>query len=938
MNSSQMIWVDQAGEGRNVFSLFLRRFHLKSLVESVPFHLFADSLYRLRVNGKIVGFGPARFIPSHPEYDSYELNKWLRVGENTILVEVNSRGAPCYQAVQSRGGFVACGTTHFGDGSLLDFSTPGEWQCLASQAWEQNAEPFSFAQGPVEILDQTKLPAGYPSFLNGTGEDEWQRPVELSEPGHWGKFSARAIPMPSLQPLAAQQVVLAAGLSNGLTRQGFNAGNVRLRVRQPFFTHIHSVNAQEIDLGIFWGPVYVNGEKLTHSPCERRGNRENARATLRAGWNFIYGLPEVIQPYWSWLMDFPSSAGLVLRALPDHACLSSFALAPVSHLPLKSLASVVPTSLAEVVNYPEAWRMVPMSATSFSPAREMSWDLVGEVWEKNFSFPGEWDLPASPDGATLVLDFGGEYLGHFYAEFETETGTVVDVGYDELLRKDGTLAFFRRNPYVNAADRFICASGVARIEAFHERGGRYVQLTFRGSTGPIRLKQVGILQTTVQHEVCGNFHCGDDLLNWTWEAGQRTIEAGLSDGWLDSPWRERGMYVGDVLVEAAVTRKLIDDWRLEPWAIRLFARSQLPNGQIRDVVPSDRATPLFDYSLLWIQILRDYWAATGDLDLVREVWPTVGRIFNSPAWKPNADGLWAVEGPGAIFVSWGARKEEKVGVNGVLNAFRFRALECAAELAEAMGLVTERETYFAQARAVRKAFRRAFWDEKTQRFGACILDGVLVQGPSLHVNTLALAYGLGDANQEPAVIAYLLREIPKNTLSPEGHIDLYFLSYLLAALYRVGRADWAETVIRQHYGIMQEHGAWTLWETLNGGRSGHHSFCHGWSAGPSIFFSERVLGVRQFVPGDPSQILIAPESATLEWAQGTVPHPRGLIQVSWRIEDSQLLLALNLPEGVDAHIQPAGRLSNLTMVRLPYSSLAPLPGLSPLLPELEIAH
>jgi hypothetical protein len=906
--TAKWTWSDKSGEGRNIFCLFLRRFKLESVPKTAELHLFADSLYRLRINGQIVGFGPARFTVTHPEFDSYDLTPWLRAGENTILVEANSRSAPCYQGEMSRGGFIA-----WGEASGADFATPGDWLCTPTKAWEQNAEPFSFAQGPIEILDQTLLPKGYPAFLNESDKG-WQKPVEVVSPEHWGKLAPRSIPMPSLELWEPREITMAARLKGGRVRYAFNAANTESRgLRQPFFTHLYSDKAQEIDLGLFWGPTFINGVPVKGAKCDQRGNRENAQVSLKAGWNFIFGMPELLQPCWTWLMDHPDLPGMKFRAMPEDTCKETFGLGPVSHQTLEELVKSIPSSLAEVPGG-KNWKLTASDLKICSPCRETAWDLPGEVLLKNAPFTKEINLPADDEGITLVLDLAGEYLGHISVDFETEKGGVIDVGYEEMLRNDGGFAYYKRNPFVNTTERFVCAAGAAQISTFHERGGRYLQLTFRG-TGAVKIKKVGVVQTTTQHTVEGNFKCADEILNWTWRAGQLTLEAGLADGWVDSPWRERGMYIGDVLVEAAGTSKLISDRSVEAWAIRIYAHSQMPNGQIRDVAPSDRDFALFDYTLIWILLARNYWAATGDVELIREVWPVIGRIFASSIWKPDANDLWAVEGPGQIFVSWGKHNDERLGVNGVLNAFRIRALDCASELAGAIGLAAEKESYTKQSQAVRAAFRGAFWDEKTRRFAANITDGKLSEGPAVHANTLAIAYGIGDAKQEAGAVAYLENELKRNIESREGHLDLYFLSYLWTALYRVGKAGLAENLIREHYGFMRDRGAWTLWETLGRGSEGQGSTCHGWSASPVIVFSERVLGVRELVPGDPTQILVAPESDTLDWAEGTVPHVLGPIHVSWKIEGSNFNLKLTVPKGIEATVKPAGRLAKLTLVR-----------------------
>ena len=712
--------------------------------------------------------------------------------------------------------------------------------------------------------------------------------------------------------MTPERIILTAPIQPA-RRYGFNPGNEEGHVCLPFFTHVFSETDREVELGVFWGPLHVNGTELRATHCALRGNRQNARVALRSGWNFLYGSPELINPCWTWLMELPDEPGLLLRALPAADCPFAFGLGTPT--PSGAPAPPAPSSLEALPGYPEAWKLVGDDRRSCSPARELGWDLPGEVWQKDRPYAPGIELAADGEAVTAVLDFGREYLGHVRIEFETGQGATLDVGYDERLSAHHTLDYYRANPFVNSADRYVCGPGRQVFNAYHERGGRYLQLTFRGHPGEVRIHHAEICQTTTWQTATGDFHCGDELLNWVWRTGVTTVQACMGDGWYDCPWRERGMYVGDVLVMAPATRKFSDDARMEPWAIRLWARAQQPGGQIPDVVPSAHETPLSDYTLLWIVLLRNHWAATGDTALARETWPAVGRIFGSSAWKEAEGGLWEAGEQCFVFVDWGVAKEERLGVNGALNAFRVRALQCAAELVGALGLADERKAYLAQAEAVEEALRRVLWDEKRGRFAACRLDGRLSDAPAPHVNALALAYGLGDERQQAGVLAYLKDVLPRNPRCPDGYLELYFLCFLLEGLYRAGEAALAESVVREHYRLLREHGFWTFPETLKAGLLGEPSLCHGWSAAPVIFLSERVLGVRTRVPGDPSRVLVAPESETLDEAHGSVPHPLGTIRISWRADGEKLLLALELPDGVDAQVQPAGRLARLELVR-----------------------
>ena len=904
VRSAEFIWSDPRGSGRNLFRFFLKSFDLASVPASVPLHLFADSLYRLRVNGRIIGYGPARFAPMHPEYDTYNLAPWLVEGRNSILVEVHSRGVPCYQAAPGgRGGFIAWG----GCGSVR-FSTPGDWKVHVSPAFDPDAVQWSFAQGPVECLDAGLLPSGYPAFESGSCADpDWRSPERCE--AHWGALSPRCIAMPTLEVLVPQKLVLAAAIATDGQRVGFNVRNDHTGVRQPFFTHIHSPSEQDVTIGLFWGPIFLNGKKLDVEDCGVRGNRQNARCHLRAGWNFLYGAPALLRSFWTWLMEFPP--GVRISALPEEGCPHLCAVAPHAEQAVKE--SLVPpvSSLAEIGN-PMEWRFLTARECRPGPAREMAWDVPERILLRDAEPDRAIHLATPGEAATIVLDFGEEYLGHFEMEFETACGATIDIGFDERLNEAGTINFFRCHHFINAADRMVCGPGKHAYSGFHERGGRYVQITFRNHPGDVWIHASRIVRTTGEHRVIGRFCSSDPVFNWTWDACVKTLRASMSDGWID-PWRERGMYVGDTLVEAHAARMFTDDWRMEPWAIRLWARSQFPNGQIPDVVPSDKPSPLCDYTLIWVILLRNWWSATGDIGILRELWPHVERVFRSDVWREADGGLWEVHENCEVYIDYAAMPDEVSGVNGALNAFRIRALECAAEMAQAIGFNEECARYHAEALQVKSSFRRILWSSENCRFAACLKDARLSDQSSLHVNTLALAFGLADEGQEAGVLAYLVEALENVDECRPGRLELYFLYYLIAGLYRVEEEALAEGVIRDFYGIMKNRGAWTLWESLEWGLASNNSLCHGWAASPIVFFAEKILGVSYFTPGDPSHLLIAPGSATLDYAEGIVPHPDGPVHVEWKIDGKRLLVSTRLPKGVHATLRPSGRLSEFEL-------------------------
>jgi hypothetical protein len=75
-----------------------------------------------------------------------------------------------------------------------------------------------------------------------------------------------------------------------------------------------------------------------------------------------------------------------------------------------------------------------------------------------------------------------------------------------------------------------------------------------------------------------------------------------------------------------------------------------------------------------------------------------------------------------------------------------------------------------------------------------------------------------------------------------------------------------------------------------------HSLCHGWSSGPTPWLMRHVLGVTPAAPGY-AQVRIAPQLAGLTYARGTVPTPRGPIEVDHRVEGGRVVSEVKLPAG-----------------------------------------
>ena len=107
-------------------------------------------------------------------------------------------------------------------------------------------------------------------------------------------------------------------------------------------------------------------------------------------------------------------------------------------------------------------------------------------------------------------------------------------------------------------------------------------------------------------------------------------------------------------------------------------------------------------------------------------------------------------------------------------------------------------------------------------------------------------------------------------------------------------------LIRRCWGDMvNKDPNYTTWEWI--GKDGDPdaaftSLAHAWSAGASFILSEWVLGVVPLEAGYKSY-KIEPHTASLGWAQGAIPSPRGEIEVNWKNNPVRFEIELSAPPG-----------------------------------------
>jgi len=469
----------------------------------------------------------------------------------------------------------------------------------------------------------------------------------------------------------------------------------------------------------------------------------------------------------------------------------------------------------------------------------------------------------------LLLDFGKEVVGYPHLKVEGAAGVVIDFGYSEIL-EDGKVNPNREE--IKCVDRYTMRGGLQTWETFSKRGFRYVQVDIHNeSSEPLKIYSIGINFSTYPVEYRGAFNCSDELLNQIWKVGRYTLQLSMSDAYIDGPFREQALWMGDARVEALVNYYTFGDTKLIARSLRLIGQSQLPKGITSAVWPKKWPSEIPDYCLLWIISLWDYYQHTGNRDLVEELYPRVKRAL---AWFESHLDQYSLlsDVPGWIFIDWAGLDER--GEITTLNCFYYKALVDTGQMAQLLGEKEEAVQYQQLATEVKAAINSRLWSDDISVYVDCRVGDVLSETISQHANSLAVLYDIAEEDKQDRIYSYIFAK-DKGVVRVETP---YFMFYVLRALFRSGRYQKAIKIVRERWGDMLKGGATTFREVFGEWGS---SQCHGWSAGPTMLLPAEILGVQPITPGF-KDFQIQPHLVDLTWARGVVPTPRGDISVTWQ--------------------------------------------------------
>lgn len=370
----------------------------------------------------------------------------------------------------------------------------------------------------------------------------------------------------------------------------------------------------------------------------------------------------------------------------------------------------------------------------------------------------------------------------------------------------------------------------------------------------------------------GTFACSDKLLNKIWEVGAYTMDLTTREFFLDGIKRDRWTWSGDAIQSYLMNYYLRFDIECVKRTIRQLRGKDPVTAHINTIM---------DYTFYWFKSILDYYQYTGDLTFISEMYPKMCTLMDYVLERTNSDGLVEGKADDWIFVDWVDFPMHKRGVLAFEQILFYKALMTMHTCAT---LLHQTDPYQQLAENVICKTRQLLWNDDCQAWEHAIEEGEINHQITKFPNMFAILYDMVDDATKRNIVDSVMEN---NKIDPIT--TPYMRFYELEALCMMGRQTQVLQEIRTYWGGMLREGATSFWEKYIPSEQGTEhlamygrpygkSLCHAWGASPVYLLGRYFLGIQPTQPGYATWEA-RPNLADLEWMEGRVPTPNGIIHI-----------------------------------------------------------
>jgi alpha-L-rhamnosidase len=392
-----------------------------------------------------------------------------------------------------------------------------------------------------------------------------------------------------------------------------------------------------------------------------------------------------------------------LRGNPFGVMRNGWRLQP-SRLPDQKRTTVLAGTPRAVLTGPGA-RGQPIAAADIERTQ------VNDEWARLARGQGAVTVPAKTEVSAL-LDLGDYFTAYPQLTLSGGKGSRVTVAWSEALyqvdaqgkptehkghrgevAKKCFTGLVAGQSFPGYEDHFLNDGQAGReYRTWWWRAGRFVMLTVKTEDEPVTIDRFNLLETRYPLEDEGRFASSDEGIDALHGLMVRGMQMCAHETYMDCPYYEQLMYVGDTRLEMLTTYLTTSDARLPRRGIGLFdwSRTAWQWEMVAEHYPGRGAQYSPTFSLIWVSLVRDFAWWRDDAAFVRERLRGVRGVLEHFRSLRGPSGLLE-HLAGWPFVDWvpawqtGNAPNGIKGISSINNLFFVQALRHAAEVEDAYG-------------------------------------------------------------------------------------------------------------------------------------------------------------------------------------------------------------------------------------------------------------
>lgn len=441
----------------------------------------------------------------------------------------------------------------------------------------------------------------------------------------------------------------------------------------------------------------------------------------------------------------------------------------------------------------------------------------------------------------FFIDFEKEITGSIFFSARGKKGERVIIKYGEETEEGSPCKVrYKMRCNCNYMETCILSGKKDEFEFYDYKGFRYVQI--EPESNCINKEEIyAIVRHHEFDESKSDIKCSDSLTEEIWRICRDTLRAGVQEGFLDCPTREKGQYLGDFTVSGLAYLYLTGDSEIYRKTLYDFAESARVCKGLLAVAPGGFMQEIADYSLQYPLQLYHYYQYTGDKKTLSELLPVCEDILKYFKAYEREDGLLFGVGEKWNLVDWPVNLRDNYDCetvqgkapdkcHNVINAFYLGAVLYTEKCRDSLNI-----SYNKKYDKLKEAFIKVFYNKKKKLF----VDAEDSAHSALHSNAVAAFFGAAPEEAKESIIKFIMEK---------GFCCGVYMSYfVLKALGMLGaykeEYELMTNTSEHSWANMLREGAKTCFEAWGKEQKWNTSLCHPWACSPVIVLAEDFLGI-----------------------------------------------------------------------------------------------